>query len=166
TFGSGWQRWRLAAILAVTLLGVHVGGLALELFQQQRSERALDAAIGTLVHNALPDESNQGAVRSRIEKRLLAAQGDAAGSGFMSALAALAQALGNASGTSLQALSFRDGGMELKLKARDAASLERVDESLRNNGWQAELTSGSASGTGYEGRIQMHGGAAGAQVRR
>jgi general secretion pathway protein L len=164
--GSGWQRWRLAAILAVALLGVHVGGLALELIQQQRSERALDAAIGTLVHSALPGESAQGPVRSRIEKRLLAAQGDAAGSGFMSALAALAQALGSANGTSLQALSFRDGGMELKLKAHDAASLESVDETLRHNGWQAELTAGSASAAGYEGRIQMHGGASDSRVRR
>jgi general secretion pathway protein L len=155
--GGGWQRWRLAAILAVALLGVHVGGLALELVQQQRSERALDAAIGTLVRSALPGESTQGPVRSRIEKRLLAAQGYAAGSGFMPALAALAKALGSANGTSLQALSFRDGGMELKLKAHDAASLERVDETLRHNGWQAELTSGSASATGYEGRIQMRG---------
>jgi len=134
-----------------------VGGLALELVQQQRSERALDAAIGTLVRSALPGESTQGPVRSRIEKRLLAAQGYAAGSGFMPALAALAKALGSANGTSLQALSFRDGGMELKLKAHDAASLERVDETLRHNGWQAELTSGSASATGYEGRIQMRG---------
>ena len=41
SFGSGWQRWRLAAILAVALFAVHVGGLALELFQQQRSERRL-----------------------------------------------------------------------------------------------------------------------------
>jgi len=107
----------------------------------------------------LPGESVQSGMRSRIEKRLLAARGDAAGSGFMSALAALAQALGGANGTSLQALSFREGGMELKLKARDAASLEHVDESLRHNGWQAELTSGSASGAGYEGRIQMRGSA-------
>jgi general secretion pathway protein L len=159
SFGSGWQRWRLAAILAVALFAVHVGGLALELFQQQRSERALDTAIGTLVRSALPGESVQSGMRSRIEKRLLAARGDAAGSGFMSAMAALAHALGSANGTSLQALSFREGGMELKLKARDAASLEHVDESLRNNGWQAELTSGSASGAGYEGRIQMRGSA-------
>ena len=63
-------------------------------------------------------------------------------------------------GASLQALSYRDGGLDLKLKANDAASLEHIYQALRNNGWQAELTSGSAAGSGYEGRIQMHGAAA------
>jgi general secretion pathway protein L len=163
-FGGGWPRWRLAAILAAILFGVHVAGLGLELLQQHRSERALDAAIGSLARSALPGESGQGAVRSRIEQRLLAAQSDAGGAGFMPALAALAQALGSATGASLQALSFRDGSLDLKLKAHDAASLERIDQALRNNGWQAEVTSGSASGAGYEGRIQMRGNAAAPKV--
>ena len=73
----------------------------------------------------------------------------------MSALTALAQALDSARGATLQALSYRDGGLDLKLKASDAESLERIDQSLRNNGWQAELTSGGAASSGYEGRIQM-----------
>jgi type II secretory pathway component PulL len=83
----------------------------------------------------------------------------------MSALAALAQALGGAHGTSLQALSYRDGALDLKLRASDAESLERIDQALRNNGWQAELTSGGAAATGYEGRIQIRRGAAAARAR-
>jgi len=154
--GNGdWRRWRLAAILAAALFAVHVGGLSLQLLQQHRSERALDAEIGAIARNTLPGDNGQGAVRSRIEQRLLAAQGDAGGSGFMPALAALAQALGNAHGATLQALSYRDGGLDLKLKAGDAESLERVDQALRGIGWQAELTSGGAAASGYEGRIQM-----------
>ena len=161
TRGDGWRRWRLAAILALALFAVHVAGLSLELLQQHRSERALDAEIGAIARDALPGDNGQGAVRSRIEQRLLASQGDASGNGFMPALAALAQALGSARGTSLQALSYRDGGLDLKLKAGDAESLDHVDQALRSNGWQAELTSGGAAGSGYEGRIQMrHGGAA------
>jgi general secretion pathway protein L len=163
--GSGWQRWRLAAILAAVLFAVHVAGLSLELLQQHRSERALDAEIGTLARSALPGDPGTGAVRSRVEQRLLAAQGDSGGSGFMSALAALAQALGGAHGTSLQALSYRDGALDLKLRASDAESLERIDQALRNNGWQAELTSGGAAATGYEGRIQIRRGAAAARAR-
>jgi general secretion pathway protein L len=163
--GGRWQRWRLAAILAAVWFAVHVGGLSLELLQQHRAERALDEEIGALARNALPGDSGQGAVRSRVEQRLLAAQGDTGGAGFMPALAALAQALGSARGASLQALSYRDGGLDLKLKAGDAESLERIDQTLRNNGWQAELTSGGAAATGYEGRIQMRRGGASARAR-
>ncbi len=153
--GTGWRRWRLAAMLAVALFAVHVGGLSLEWLLQHRSERQLDADIGEIARNALPGDSGRGPVRARVEQRLLAAQGESGSSGFMPALAALAHALGSARGASLQALSYRDGGLDLKLKASDAESLERIDEALRNEGWQAELTSGGAAASGYEGRIQM-----------
>jgi len=159
---GGWRRWRLAAILAAALIAVHIGGLSLQLLQQHRSERALDAELGAIARNALPGDNGQGAVRSRIEQRLLAAQGDLNGSGFMPALSALAQALGSARGATLQALSYRDGGLDLKLKASDAESLERIDQALRSSGWQAELTSGGAAASGYEGRIQMRRGGASA----
>jgi hypothetical protein len=55
----------------------------------------------------------------------------------------------------VQALSFRDGAVELKLAAPDAASLDRVSHALSGNGWQADLTSGNNAASGYEGRIQI-----------
>jgi general secretion pathway protein L len=154
SYAGDWRRWRLAAVLAASLFAVHVAGLSLELVQQHRSEHVLDEAIGNVARRALPGDSGTGAVRSRVE-RLLAAQGQAGSSGLLSALAALAQAVSSVSGATVQALSFREGGLDLKLQAGDAASLERVDQALRNGGWQAELTSGAAAGTAYEGRIQM-----------
>jgi general secretion pathway protein L len=154
SLGGDWRRWRLAAVLAAALLALHIGGLSLELLQQQRSERALDDAIGTVARRALPGDPGTGAVRSRVERRLLASQGQGAG-GLLPALSALAQAVNGVNGASLQGLSFRDGGLDLKLKAADAASLERVDQALRTGGWQAELTSGSIAGAAYEGRIIM-----------
>jgi hypothetical protein len=83
----------------------------------------------------------------------------------MPALAALAQAISGARGASLEALSYRDGGLDLKLRAGDAESLERIDQALRSDGWQAELTSGGAAATGYEGRIQIRRAGASAQAR-
>jgi len=155
SYGGDWRRWRLAAVLAATLFAVHIAGLSLELLQQHRSERALDAAIGAVARRALPGDSGTGAVRTRIEQRLLAAQSQSGGSGLLPALAALAQAVNGVNGASVQTLSFREGGLDLALKASDAASLERVDQALRSGGWQAELTSGAAAGAAYEGRIRM-----------
>ncbi len=152
---QGWQRWRLAAVLALALFAVHAGGLSLELIQQQRNERALDAAIGAIARSAMPGDSGQGTVRARVERRLLAAQSQSAGSGLLPALAALAQALSGVRDASVQAMSFRDGGLDLKLRASDAASLERIDQQLRNGGWQADLTAGGTAGAAYEGRIEI-----------
>ena len=60
-----------------------------------------------------------------------------------------------APGATLQALSFRQGTVEMKIAARDASSLDHVSQSLRANGWQADLTSGNTTSSGYEGRIQI-----------
>ena len=46
----------------------------------------------------------------------------------------------------------------MKLSAPDATSLDKLSQSLRSNGWHADLTGGANSGSVYEGRIQMHAG--------
>ncbi len=78
-----------------------------------------------------------------------------AGGGLLPALQALAQARDAAPGTSVQALNFHGGSLEMKLAAPDAASLDRVSQALRNNGLQADLTGGNNGPTGYQGRIQV-----------
>jgi len=72
------------------------------------------------------------------------------------ALQALAQARDAAPGTSVQSLNFHGGSLEMKVSAPDATSLDRVSQALRSNGWQADLTGGTNSGSAYEGHIQMH----------
>jgi type II secretory pathway component PulL len=99
---------------------------------------------------------NAADARHKMEQRLSSARG--AGQGLLAALQALAQARDAAPGTSVQALTFREGILDLKLTVRDAASLDHVSQSLHNNGWQASLTGGSNAGNGYEGRIQVRAG--------
>jgi hypothetical protein len=43
----------------------------------------------------------------------------------------------------------------MKIAAKDASSLDHMSQSLRSNGWQADLTSGNTTSSGYEGRIQI-----------
>ena len=154
TLGNDWRRWRLAASLALALLVVHVAGLSYELVRDKHSEQLLDDAIGNVARRALPGDPGTGAVRSRIEQRL-AAQAGTGNGGMLPALTAVAQAVGGVNGATLQSLSYRKDGMELRLKAHDASSLDHIDQNLRNNGWQAEITSGAQSGSDYEGRIQV-----------
>jgi type II secretion system protein L len=152
---NDWRRWRLAAGLAVALLVVHVTGLGLQLAHDKHNEQALDDAIGNVARRSIPGDPGTGPVRARLEKRLLAAQSNSSSTGLLPALTALAQAVSGVSGAALQTLSYHKDGLELRLKTHDAASLDRIDQSLRANGWQAELTSGAANGSEYEGRIQM-----------
>lgn len=150
----GWRSWRVAAILLASLIGLHVAGKAAELTVLKQNEKKLDTSIGEQFRLAMPGERSMVDARRRMEQKLAAAQSGGT-SGFLPALQAVVQAKGVAPGTTLQALSFRQGTVEMKLSARDATSLDHMSQSLRANGWDADLTSGNTTGSGYEGRIQL-----------
>jgi general secretion pathway protein L len=150
----GFRAWRVAAILFACLIGLHVIGKAAELQVMKKRERAVDTSIREAFHAALPGEANTADARRRMEQRLASARG--AGGGLLPALQALAQARATAPGTTVQALNYKAGSLDMKLRAPDAASLDHLSQSLRGGGWQADLTGGSNTGSGYEGNIQVH----------
>ena len=153
----GWQAWRVAAILLVCLVGLHVVGKGAELTLLKRSEKKLDTSIGETFHQVVPGQVRPLEPRKQFERMLNTLRSGGDSNGLLPALQALVQARTAAPGTVLQALSFRDGALDLKITAPDAASLDHMSQSLTANGWRAQLTSGSAaaSGSGYEGRIQI-----------
>lgn len=152
--GAGWPQWRLAATLAAALLVAHLGVQGWRLHQLGASEQQLDADLLAL---AGPLPPGPGSVRTRIEQALRAAQSGDDQVGLMPAMQALAQALGAAPGARLQGLDFRDGTLQLKLRASDAQGLEKINQSLRAAGWNAELVSGGAAGDAYEGSLRLRG---------
>jgi general secretion pathway protein L len=158
---AGWRAWRVAAILLAALIGLHIFGKSAQLFAMKRTERAVNASIDETFRSAMPGERNTLDARRRMEQRLLSVRGGMDPTGLLPALGALVEARGDAPGTAVQALSFRDGALDLKLAAPDADSLERIGQSLRSRGWQADLTSGNVTEGGYEGRMQIR--AAGGQ---
>ena len=149
----GFKAWRVAAILLACLIGLHVVGKAAELQLLRKHEHQVDASIRDTYRTAMQAEPSGGDARHRMEQRLSAARG--AGGGLLPALQALAQARDSAPGTNVQALNFHGGSLEMKLSAPDASSLDRLNQSLRNGGWQADLIGGSNAASGYEGRIQV-----------
>jgi general secretion pathway protein L len=156
TQAAGLRAWRVAAMLLAALVGLHVIGKVWQLHVLHDREHQVDASIRDTFHTAMPGVQSTSDARRRMEQRLSSTRG--AGQGLLAALQALAQARDAAPGTSVQALTFRDGTLELKLSVRDAASLDHVSQTLHNNGWQAKLTGGSNAGGAYEGRIQMRAG--------
>jgi general secretion pathway protein L len=149
----GWKSWRVAAILLASLVGLHVVGKAAELTALKRNERTLDESIGQTCRQAMSGACSAFDARRQMEQRLALSQGG--GSGLLSTLDAVVKARSAAPGATLQALSFRQGTVDMKLLARDAASLDHMTQSLRQLGFQADLTSGNATPAGYEGRIQI-----------
>ncbi len=152
----GLSAWRVAALLLLSLVALHVAGKAAELRVLKGKERQVDASISDTFHSAMPGESGSNDARRRMEQRLLALRSGGGANGLLGALQALATARGAVAGTTVQSLNFHDGVLELTLNAPDAASLDHLSQQLRSSGWQADLVGGGTVGSAYQGRVQIH----------
>ena len=153
---AGLSAWRVAALLLLALVALHVVGKAAELQLLKSKEHEVDASIRDTFHRAMPSEPGTVDARRRMEQRLAAVRNGGGSSGLLGVLQALAEARAGSGATSLQSLNFHDGLLELTLNAPDAASLDHLSQQLRNGGWQAELVGGNTVGTSYQGRVQIH----------
>jgi general secretion pathway protein L len=151
---AGLSAWRVAALLLLALVALHVVGKTAELRVLKSKEHEVDASIRDTFHRALPSEPGTGDARRRMEQRLAALRNGGGASGLLGVLQAVAQARG-AARASVQSLNFHDGLLELTLNAPDAASLDHLSQQLRNGGWQAELVGGNTVGSAYQGRVQI-----------
>ncbi|HTY51170.1 MAG TPA: type II secretion system protein GspL [Steroidobacteraceae bacterium] len=153
--GGLWQQWRLAASLFVGLLLLHAAGSGAQLTMLRHTESTLDRSIGTTFRSAMPGEHSAIDARRRMEQRLLSLRNGADSAGMLAMLAAVARARQSSPQAQLQALSYRDGLLELKMTAPGTDALDQISRQLRSSGWQADLTSASRSGSGYEGSISI-----------
>jgi general secretion pathway protein L len=155
TRGVGLAAWRVAALLLLALIALHVAGKAAELHVLKGKEREVDASIRDTFHSAMPGDPGAADARRRMEQRLMALRSGGGSNGLLGALQALAQARSATPGTSVQSLNFHDGRLELTVNAPDAASLDHLSQQLRSNGWQADLVGGNTVGGSYQGRVQI-----------
>ncbi|MGH8298639.1 MAG: type II secretion system protein GspL [Steroidobacteraceae bacterium] len=151
----GWSAWRVAAILLAGFVALHVAGKAAELTVLKHADHRLDASIEEVFRTAMPGQPDAYEARRQMEQRLAAVRAGQASGGFLRALQALQQAHRAAPESVLEALSFREGALELKASAPTVESLDRLSRQLRQQGWQARLVAGNPAGSAYEGRIQM-----------
>ena len=74
---------------------------------------------------------------------------------MLPALSAIATARGAAPAAKIEGITFRDGTLELRITAPDAASRDAIGQQLRAASWKAEILGGSANGDNYRGRVQI-----------
>ncbi|HEU5136280.1 MAG TPA: type II secretion system protein GspL [Steroidobacteraceae bacterium] len=151
----GWRSWRIAAVLAASLLCLHLGARFFELNRLRKSEASLDASIEEAFRAAMPGQQNATNARRRIEQRLGEISSGGGNGALLPALSALANARNAAPNAKIEGITFRDGTLDLRINAPDAASLDAIGQQLRSSSWQADIMGGSASGDSYQGRLQI-----------
>ena len=158
--GAVWQEWRVAAVLALVLLGLFGGSQWLKWSRLRAAERQVDASLTELGRSLLADAApaDPALLRRAVMSRL---SGAAAGDDVALALmTALANARSAAPQARIESLRFQNGALEIKMRAENADSLERINTQLRAGGLQAELLSGAAADSGYDGQIRIRRGGA------
>jgi type II secretion system protein L len=143
-------------VLAGVLFCLHVGGRFFELSTLKRREADLDTRIVQEFQRAMPGQQNAMNARRRVQQRLAEIQGGGGSSSLLPALSAFAIARTAAPQAQIEAVKYsKDGSLELRLSAPDAATLDVIGQQLRAASWQAEVLGGSISGVGYRGRLQV-----------
>ncbi|MSQ92142.1 MAG: type II secretion system protein GspL [Gammaproteobacteria bacterium] len=149
-----WQRWRIAAFLALAALALHVGVRGYDLIRLRAEEQRLDVSVEQAVRIALPDVERIVDARAQIEQRL-AGGGAADPQGLLARLAAVGGAMSGATGQTIESLGWRNGSLQLQMIAADTDALARFAQALTARGLTADVESTTPGEKGVSAQINV-----------
>ncbi|MGY6554879.1 MAG: type II secretion system protein GspL [Wenzhouxiangella sp.] len=148
------RSWRWVGALAAAVVLVAGAGLLLErqLLRQEATE--LQLAIDQRFAQSFPGVAPAGRHRELAERELARLRfGQSAG--LLDLLHRSAPVVSAQAGLSLEGLSFRDGQLELRVRAADVAALDELERRLRVLDLDAALQSASLDAQGASGRLRI-----------
>jgi general secretion pathway protein L len=155
--GARWRQWRTAALLAVGLLLMHVAAQALQIRQAKHETAALDSQIASVFSAAMPAEPMQDP-RRQMQSRLDRIHKSGAGpEEFLHSLKVLSEAMAGAPKTDIDALSYREDSLDMKVTAPSLAALSQLSQLIGKQGMTAEIQSSTPVAGGVEAHIQIRG---------
>lgn len=168
---AGGRRWRLAAALAAVVLLLGLAERGLGVMRLQRESDQLQAAMRESVRQALPELDGDALAGVQPDQLLqLRLQGlrGGSGDGLLGLLAKIAPVLASGTRVQTRGLEYRNGALELGLRAPDVQTLDLLRERLAAlPGLRAEITGTSQTGqdpaggqAGVDARIRISGGGA------
>jgi len=151
--------WRNAAALAaaaVVLMFVYAGA---DCWRLARQSAQLDDAARALLHGAFPEmDKVPGNPRDLMQSALSGLRGSDA-TGLMHLLGQIAPFLSSTTRTTLTALEYHNGTLEIGLRAPDVPTLDLMRERIAGlPGFKVEVTSANTGDGGVDGRLRIAGG--------
>jgi general secretion pathway protein L len=153
-----WQRWRVAAFLALAALALHLGVRGYDLVRLHAEQRRLDAAIEQAARIAMPGVERIEDARAQVEQRL-SGSGAADPGGLLAQLAAVGGALAGSPGPKLESLGWRERTLELQVVAPDTDAIARFAQGINSRGLSADVASTTNSEDGVEAQVRIASGA-------
>lgn len=156
---SNWaalaRPWRVAASLLVAAALIGVLAQAVEYWSLRRTDNELTELVAANCQRLL-GAGRQSACRTEVQQRLRSAGVSAGGESFLSTLDAVAAARNPA--MRVDALSYRNGAMDLQVVAPDIPALDQFTQQLKDTRrFTPTLESSSQNGEVVEGRVKITG---------
>lgn len=158
----GLRWWRRAAVLAALALGLAFALRGAETWRLSRAIGQVDAASRATLQAAFPElgaaELERASPEALMRGRLDRLRGGSAGGGLMALLGRIAPTLGSTTRIELRGLEYRNGVLELGLRAPDVAALDQMRERLAATpGLRVEVTAANPVENGVDGRLRIAG---------
>lgn len=154
------RRWMAAAAVLIGLaVAIRIGVDGYEYFTLQAQERQLERQIEATLKQAFPDITRIVDPRAQMEQRLDELKGRTRGSGFLSLLAAVADAIPGSNAT-LEEITFRNAVLLVTCRTTDFQALDRLQQRFAEHpGVTVELVSSGSRENSVNGRFRLNLGA-------
>lgn len=154
---ESWPIWRNAAILIVAAGLLSVASQTALVISLSQQEASLDKAASQTLQSAFPGTGDLPDPWGQLQSRLQGGSGQVdSGPDFIQALIVLADAVRNSKEITFEALNFRSGTIDLRLKAPAVENLDQLRQSINESGsFVAEIQSANPSDGVIKGRVQV-----------
>jgi general secretion pathway protein L len=151
------RKWTMAAVALLALaIGIRAGVDGYEYFSLKAQEKAVDREIETTLKQAFPDITRVVDPRVQMEQRLASLQGRAAGSGFLSLLSVVAEAVPGSDAT-VEEITYRDASLLVTCTTRDFQALDRLQQRFaKDERVTVELLSSGSRENSVNGRFRLN----------
>jgi general secretion pathway protein L len=154
-YNERWRQWRVAALLAVALLGVHVTAQGLQIRHAKHESAALDSEISQVFSFAMPGDALSDP-RRQMQTRLDRIRQSGAGPQFfLRALQTLSGALAATPKTAISALSYREDALDMTVTAPSLAAISQLTQYAGKQGVAAEIQSSNPVAAGVEAHLHL-----------
>lgn len=150
------SQWRWTAVLACVAVVMVLAYAALERYRLAQRSAELETAIEQQFRQAFPEVGRivPGREQTLAERELARLRfGQAAG--LLDLMHRVAPVIDGQAQTQVDRLDYRDGVLELSLRAPDVAALEQLEQRLRALDLSAEVQTASLDEQGANGRIRV-----------
>jgi general secretion pathway protein L len=152
-----WPAWRIAALLLIGLAGVSIAYQAAQVWRLRQESAALAQAVEQAMRYTFPDLRQVTDPRAQLASKLRSLGQNSGGdraSDFLPTMQAVAGALSDGGGR-LEAVDYRSGIMELRLRVPNVEALDRIQKSIASAQLSAEIQSANADGDEVLGRMRI-----------